>query len=225
MPLGYGLSLPKSTVPKGKFFDTVTGVLFLFSLAQSGVAQTAKVPSPKESTIADLKSQVDSLRVAVATLTKKLTDTQSDLALLWDQFNNTRKSVWELQSADSITVDPTDTSGFHALNTEAGRILVIVDRVETYLTGYRIYFKFGNLTEARLSDYTLNIGWSHKYKYKEEDLDKWNAGVRKVEIQPTVTLEPGKWNSINVMLPNTDLKDLSYLNLTMEVKGVALGPN
>jgi len=133
--------------------------------------------------------------------------------------------LWSLESAhQSITLDLASRN-FGRLDTDTGMFLVSVQDASPYLDGYKLSLEIGNPFAATYKDFTLKVKWNKTYdwaKYTDESYAKWDKTTREKEISFTTSLEAGRWNKVDLILPSTAGDELGYFVLSMDTKIVSL---
>jgi hypothetical protein len=103
--------------------------------------------------------------------------------------------------------------------------LVSVEEAAAYLNGYTIRLSIGNPSYATYADYKLKVKWNNLYdwgKYTETSYQEWNKSTQEKEISFPESLQPGAWNSVDVILAPVSADQLGYLTLSMNTSMVRL---
>jgi hypothetical protein len=103
--------------------------------------------------------------------------------------------------------------------------LVSVDEPAPYLNGYKIRLSIGNPSFATYAGYELKIKWSKPYDwggYTQTSYQEWNKAVQEKGISFPDSLQPGAWNSVDVILAPVSSDQLGYLLLSMTTNTVSL---
>jgi len=117
-------------------------------------------------------------------------------------------------------------SGYAAIDTGQGIILVSCDNVESYLDGVRLHLRFGNPLTMAFSGGTIKFklgknppeiaALSGSNGTTEET--QWENSLTKRESSFPDRLAPGYWTPVTVTVPEFDIKGLQYME-------IALSPN
>lgn len=201
----------------------VFSIAMLLVLGVSGSnAQTKAAihPSADDS----LRKEVASLKQQVATLAIRLTSLESDLAT----YKSTQEFDKELSKRDSVMLDPSNPQGYSRLDTANGWFLISLKSAEVYLDGYKLTLNIGNPSSATYTGLKIKTKWNSSYDwthYSESSFKVWQAAMRSKDDDLTDALQPGAWNSVEIILPQTKPTELSYVQVSIETNTVSLRVN
>jgi hypothetical protein len=122
-------------------------------------------------------------------------------------------------------------SGYQRIDSKTGVFLVLCDSVQPYLDGQKVRLKIGNVNSATYSGFTLHAEWGTKVPQLTEfrsgdEWDKffgaWEQSLRKIDIDSTLDLKPGSWNSVDIVLSPAKADELGYIGLSITTNSVIL---
>jgi hypothetical protein len=136
----------------------------------------------------------------------------------------------EVQARETAVLDPTQNQ-FAFLASDAGVLAVSVKNVAPLADGAQLTLSVGNLTSASITAGSFHVKWGPR----SDELDmttpheeivrkvkQWEAAVKESDVPIGGELRSGAWNSVVVGLPSTKPADVGYLEISMQVTGVAL---
>ncbi|HEV3306465.1 MAG TPA: hypothetical protein VGZ91_08495 [Candidatus Sulfotelmatobacter sp.] len=192
--------------------------LALACLASTAQAQS-KPPAPADhGNVQQLMQQVGDLRKEILEIRKELEALQTKLSV--DEYLLRIKQ----DKSEEINLDLTQKA-YQRLDTDNGFFLVSVEETVPYLNGYKIHLTIGNPSYATYMNYKLKVRYSKPYdwgKYTQASYDEWNKGILEKEISYPESLQPGTWNSVDVVLAPANADQLGYLTLSMAASTVSL---
>ena len=200
-------------------------VLLTISLAGGDRGQSQKPNPPatqKEGTRTDAyQKQISELSKEVKGLAEKLSASQETITNLQTRL---LKVEFAQNAYQSILLDLGSRS-FQRLDTDTGSFLVSVQDASPYLDGYRVTLEIGNPSFATYAGFELTAKWNSQYdwsSYNDGTFDKWQKSERNKEVSFTSSLMPGKWNTVELILPSTTGQQLGYFVLSMKTHVVSL---
>jgi len=179
--------------------------------AQTKPSSSAQANAQARTQYEDLRKDLVDLRQEVATLKTKLE---------FDEYLLSTKQV----KSDSISLDLTQKA-YQRLDTDTGFFLVSVEEAQPYLNGYKIHLSVGNPSYATYKDYKMTVKWNRVYdwaKYTQASYEEWNKAIQEKEISFPDSLQPGAWNSVDLILAPVTPDQLGYLVLSMSTSTVSL---
>ena len=168
--------------------------------------------SPKQ--IEELKNQLTMLQDRVKASESVASDLQTRVFTLEIAQNN----------HESVLLDLTSRK-YQRLDTDTGTFLVSVEDASPYLDGYRVTLNIGNTSSATYKGFDLHAKWNAAYdwsKYDKASHDRWQKAIRSKDDSFTDSLDPGKWNKVDLLIPSTTGEQLGYFVLSMETSTVSL---
>jgi hypothetical protein len=195
-------------------------LLFASALPTSGQTATGNPPSHQQAE-QTYQKQIEQLENQIVTLRERVKASESAASNL-----ETRVLKLELAQSnhESIEVDLTSRQ-YQRLDTETGTFLISVEDVSPYLDGYRVTLSIGNPSYATYKGFDLHAKWSGAYdwtKYSEASFKQWEASIREKSDSFPDSLDPGKWNKVDLLLPSTPASQLGYLQLSMVTNTISL---
>lgn len=180
--------------------------------------QSQTKPSSSAQPNAQVRTQYEDLRKDFVDLRKEVETLKAKLE--FDEYLLSMKQV----KTDSISLDLTQRS-YQRLDTDTGFFLVSVEEALPYLNGYKIRLSVGNPSNATYKDYKLTVKWNKAYdwgKYSQASYEEWNKAVQEKEISFPDSLQPGAWNSVDLILAPVSPDQLGYLTLSMSTSTLSL---
>jgi hypothetical protein len=175
--------------------------------ASSGFSQQKRKATPKKEL--DLHRAV--ALPEVATLEKRIKALESKV---WQLEYNSRKDK-------SVELD-TSSDVFERLDSNNGSFLVRVTKAEPYLNGYKVYLAIGNTSSVTFSGFDLSLKWSIKPpEGNVEEWSKWWDGRKTKKEHFPQDLEPGRWNTVVVILTPTRADELGYFEIALTTNSLA----
>jgi Protein of unknown function (DUF3251) len=122
-------------------------------------------------------------------------------------------------------LDPT-TKNFARADTSSGFFLVSCREVQPYADGSKVVLDISNPMSISFVGFRLDVRWGERYAGREDDLvgiGKWAASLQAKNEPFTQTLEPGRWNQVEVILKQTPPAQLGHIQVAIvsDVVGVA----
>lgn len=116
-------------------------------------------------------------------------------------------------------IDTTDHS-YGRVGTDLGVMLVSCENIEGYLDGYRLHLVVGNPLAATLHTPRLTVEWAKVPSVRNGETNLlWKN--RKV-FTLTTPLEPGKWNTNEVVLAPAKADDVRQIQVSLDIGTVSL---
>lgn len=177
-----------------------------------------KRPAP----LAPANDQVVKLQKRVVELEEQLERVRSLATAL-----NSRVLSLEIarESETEVTIDPAQATGYQKLVSGVGFLLISFKDASPYLDGYRVALQIGNPLSATFHGFKLKVKWGPRYDWKRfsgESYQKWVKTLQEKESHFTEALNPGTWNPVTLVLPNTKPDQLGYLSLSIETDRIEL---
>ncbi len=124
---------------------------------------------------------------------------------------------------DSVVLD-LNTQAFQSVDTNGGRFLVSVDRVEKMPSGaFRIYLNIGNINFADYNGFKIKLIWGKKfYPGFAQKMSDWRETLRGAEYTFEGALIMGSWNQVEIDIEAADSGELAHVEFEMTVLSVEL---
>jgi hypothetical protein len=191
--------------------------LFVSGMGLPAMGQT-KASAPSSQTNVRASLQIEELGKEVLDLKREVDALKTRVDL--DEYILGTKQP----KTDTISLDLTQ-SAYQRLDTDNGFFLVSVDEATPYLSGYKLHLSIGNPSFATYTNYKITVKWSRPYdwgKYTEASYQEWNKAIQEKELAFPESLQPGSWNSVDVILAPVSPDQLGYLTLSMTTNTVSL---
>jgi hypothetical protein len=119
---------------------------------------------------------------------------------------------------------------YNRIDSGAGLFVLSIKDVEKYLDGVKVKLHVGNLTTARFYGGMFIVEWNTHFPSLNEGeaveylskLNEWRESLIKKEISFTDELIPGKWTSIEIILPGIPLEKFGHISLELKTDRFAL---
>jgi hypothetical protein len=170
-------------------------------------------PPPKQ----PLRETTDP-RAEIAALREKITELEG---LVWDNYLEFLNKVSALEKA-SATFDPASPGAYQRVNTSVGPLLLSLTTVEPYLDGYRISLEAGNPLLINFKGFTLSAKWGPRFKKDETEYREWVKALRTKDFEFPNSILPGKWNLIQLIVPDTKPSAFGHLEIALKINTLSL---
>ena len=202
---------------------TIFGFLLLFS----GIAEAQSL----EKRVNALEEYVETFQPTLIEFSEELQDNiQKYTKGLEASLDSYSKSLQQqvnthLESLknDSAVLD-LNTQAFQSVDTNGGRFLVSVDRVEKMPSGaFRIYLNIGNINFADYNGFKIKLIWGKKfYPGFAQKMSDWRETLRGAEYTFEGALLKGSWNQVEIDIEAADSGELAHVEFEMTVLSVEL---
>ncbi len=126
----------------------------------------------------DLESQVKTLKSSVETI---------EIEQKLDKF---------LRDTESVAYLTPGSEGYSIIETDLGRVTLMLVNVEPYANGTRVTLRFGNLMSATINGAKATLEWGSV----DEKGSPKNESARSREIKFVESLRAGAWTNVQVVL-------------------------
>jgi hypothetical protein len=160
---------------------------------------------------ADL-SQVSSLEKRVADLEKKAVTSSSEVEKLKDsvkQLEQSKSYDEFMRNFDSIAYLTPGSGGYSVIQTDLGRITVMLENVQPYANGSRVTLQFGNLTSATINGAKATVEWGSVDAKGSAN----NDTARTREVTFSRSLRGGSWTEVPVVLEGVPPSALGFVRI------------
>jgi hypothetical protein len=195
--------VPTEAKPKRILSKTVVaGILILMicftSIGMSALALMRVIQVKNEANSPrEVDTRINQLDTRINTLDKALLDLKFDLAF--------KKEDPALLSSDSL-------GSFTVVNTRVGPFLISLENIETYLDGYKLNMKIGNISAAKFSGYKLRVLCKSIFE-PEKDSDY-------KEFSFPGSLEPTTWTNASVIIAPAKPEDIKFIKVYLQTDTV-----
>lgn len=157
----------------------------------------------------------------VAELQKEIKELQKQNQSLWEAVSKNDHEIQEIKRS-SVELDPASPGTWMPLQSDAGLLLVSIDKVEPYRDGCLVELNIGNTSIATFKGYAINAMWTHK-KADAEKWPDWFKSEKQQQFKFTDDLTSGHWNKAQLILSGTKPADFGFLSVSLSVNKIALG--
>ena len=157
----------------------------------------------------------------VAELQKEIQELQKQNQSLWDAVSKNNAAIKEIKRT-SAELDPATPGTWMPLQSDAGLLLVSIDKVEPYRDGCLVELNIGNTSIATFKGYAINAAWTHK-KTDAENWPDWFKSEKQQQFKFTDDLVSGRWNKAQLVLSGTRPEDFGFLSVSLSVNTISLG--
>jgi hypothetical protein len=133
-----------------------------------------------------------------------------------------RWAAWDARRQPYFSVS---NPAFVSVETDTGILFVSCERVEPYLTGYRLNLSVGNPHLITISGGTINFTFGRAAPEKTADpaaKEVWQKSLRKQDCTFADSLLPGAWTKLAVTLPKVKAEELEYVTIGIDTSRVSL---
>ena len=197
----------------------------LLGLAVLAASVSAQQAGKQASSPAKAPVRSETAAATVAQLEKQIAELEKEVKDLkvgqeWLQ-NYAIEQISSLQHA-TATFDPSSPGPYQLIDSSIGPVLVSLGKAEQYLDGYNVQLEVGNITAAALQGFKVSAKWAKRYKKEDGDYFTWLKSRKSKEYGFTGTLSSGKWNTFQIILPDTKPSEFGYLELSIETNTVSM---
>jgi hypothetical protein len=172
-----------------------------------------------------LRTQRDQNTAALGALKDRVENDHQAAAGLFEMQKQLSDNVFSaLAKGNEGKVASLDIAKSDYVAVDYSRVVASCERVESYLDGYRITFRLGNLTTADFAGGTLHMSFGSKYPKNESDYPTWHQKVRNLDVSFVEHLAPGSWTRIPVIITPVAANDLEYFQLSLTTDRLSLFP-
>ncbi len=175
---------------------------------------------------AETAAELQSLRDAVTTQTKALSQLEASRSKLIADVQKLQGEVATLQFESAIMGDVGKTAvlsvtekGFSVAEMSVGSILISVKDVTPYANGVKVKLNIGNPTSATFPGLKLQVGWANA----EPGSKNYDASTyQKKEISISSDIKPGMWNTEEIVLAPAKPDQVDYVSIKPSAPSVVL---
>jgi hypothetical protein len=182
----------------------------LLSRASTGPGATVPVGLPIDASVSNLQSEIERQNAELERRGKQI-----DHLVGW---------VLASGSTKSIILD-LSSKNFSRVDTGAGLFLVSCQDVVPYLDGYKLKLHIGNPLLMTANGLTVRARWGRPFPERgggELTYDHWHSQLRTKDFELVETIQPGRWNAVELILSQTEAREIGYVEVSLETKLVSL---
>lgn len=157
----------------------------------------------------------------IAELQKEIKNLQEQNQSLWSAVSKNAAQIMEIKRT-SVELDPASPGTWMPLQSDAGLLLVSIDKVEPYRDGCLVDLNIGNTSIATFKGFAINATWTHK-KTDTEKWPEWYKSEKQQQFKFAADLASGRWNKAQLMLSGTKPEDFGFLSVSLSVNTISLG--
>lgn len=113
------------------------------------------------------------------------------------------------------------SKGYSAVYTDEGIFFILLENLKQYADGYEATFLIGNPNYATFYDMKLKLQWGHS-RTERESYETWRQSLHSEEIKADVSILPGKWNKVTVVLSPAPASEVGTVYVSLEPGQVSL---
>src|SRR5437660_7322103 len=191
-----------------------------------GCQPTSEPKAEPPPDLAQLQQNVAELQRAVANLSSTLAAQSSDIM--------TFKFEFEMLHDKTVMID-VSTPEYQCIDTNTGKFLISCDNVQPYAQGQKLTFRIGNPNLVTFSGFKLHAKWGRRAPTYPADNQqpnavgtwqtataRWRQSLHDKDIESTIELKPGIWNTVQFVVSPATPEELDYLALSMTTDRVSL---
>jgi hypothetical protein len=171
---------------------------------QTPVAHVSTAPQAKKPTEVDLKALRDDCNVLL------------DWAVAADARLDT------IERYRSAKLDPSSPGSYSKVETSVGFFLLSLEGAEPYLDGIKVKLEIGNPLALAFAGFQLSAKWGSRKPAGMAAIERWTTGLKSTSESYTQSLVPGKWNTVELILPSTKADQFGYLEISVGVDVVRM---
>jgi outer membrane murein-binding lipoprotein Lpp len=163
----------------------------------------------------DSDTRVNDLQKQIKELDTKVKTLESDL----DNIKNENSAERFDRDIEGIAYLTPGSTGYSVIKIDLGYVTVSLEDIKPYANGSRVALRFGNPTNAILTDMSATLEWG-AVDSKGAPL---NAEAKSKEIPFVKSFRPGSWNTIDVVLEGIPPTNLGFVRVKdVKNKGIQL---
>ena len=210
------------------FFVAAVGILFLSACGPD--SQTDDRIKSVEKRLASLEEQQKRDAEVFGAIQEWGKGVDSRTGATQKEIEALGKMLVQEKFADKYVAVSLGESGYAAIDTGQGIVLVSCDNVETYLNGVRLHLRFGNPLTMAFSGGTIKFKLGSKPpgiaalsgSNGTSEENQWESSLTKKEVSFTDRLAPGYWTPVTVTVSDFDVKGLQYMEVAMSPNVISL---
>jgi hypothetical protein len=209
------------------------------ALAGSGKGRDAPISVTDQAFAAGLDAKLADYSAALTVLrqeNKKLQGAierlQTDIEKQREEFDGFRQAFWRMRNSGflsgkskAVVLDPS-LQTYGRVDTENGFLFVACEDVVSFLDGYKVKLRVGNPLLARYSGFKITVRWGRRYNGPDNDVasyGEWHSRLKNREFSYPQELAPGRWNLVEITLPQTDASEVGHIEAGIETDILSLG--
>jgi hypothetical protein len=180
-----------------------------------------------EAKVNELRGTADALRRQVEAQDKALAQARRDL-----QAVGVRLDVWcipdmaalmsgRVKSADLDLTSPS----FCRVDNDLGFLLVACKDVQPYPGGHKATLSVGNPLNMDFSGFQITVKWGPRFRGGSNDMKAlmdWTKGLKSHRVSFADRLAGGRWNSVEVVIPETNPALLTHVEVAIDTDRVRM---
>jgi hypothetical protein len=166
------------------------------TLVAVALSLSTSCADPKE--VATLKKQASELETSVEALKASV-----------KQLEEKRSFDDLLKNFDSVAYLTPGTAGYSVIETDIGRVTVMLADVQPYANGSRITLQFGNLLSATIDGAKAKLEWGSV----DDKGNPRNDSAHSRQIDFSNSLRAGAWTNVPVVLEGVPPTDLGFVRV------------
>lgn len=178
---------------------------------------------------------------ALEATSKTNDDAQSELTELRIHLEAANRSLRDLTEKvealeghqRSAVFDPAADPQYQVVQSGVMPLAFVVQKVTPNADGVRVLLQIGNFSTAIATSGNVDVKWGARMPKEtlKEDVEKyfsawttWEASIRKKQVEIVDPILPGRWNYLEVSLPETSPDQLGYIEFVASVSTISLTP-
>lgn len=219
--------IKKQTQKKGSFFNRIV-LMIIFIMGSSillggcsSIDYESRL-SEQEEEISDLSEQneeisesVEALLNEMDTLNQSIEDLNSNVEILEERNDKMESFVDELmiENDEEFSILDIRNSGYVVSWTEIGPLLVRIESIEPYLSGYKLELIIGNPLDVTYNGLELELKCMTDYMDNKPIIQSFSVAD---------SIEAGRWNNIDIIVNDVTEKNMAYLKFDFQADNVML---
>jgi Protein of unknown function (DUF3251) len=117
------------------------------------------------------------------------------------------------------------SKGFGRVDTQGGFLLVSCQDAQPYLDGYKVKLHVGNPLGMTFNGFKITARWGPRNTITDaasKEYFNWYAALKTKEFNIFQSLEPGRWNVVEMDLPGTDASQIGHVEIAVDTSRVVL---
>ena len=115
--------------------------------------------------------------------------------------------------------DPQAQKAYQAVKTPVGNVLVVLEKVEPYLDGYKVSFRIGNPSTANLNGLQATVEWGQA---ATDSAGATTPPTKSVDVKFTDTIRAGAWSLVTANIAPAKAEDIRRIGISPKFDNISL---
>jgi len=213
-------------------------IFTLILFATAFLIQGCDIPSKQEienlkGEIGKLRGEIDALKESMESQKRSINSLESSLEISREQMGKIRRLESRLNCFESAEYD-LPVNEYKRVNVHNGFFLASVKEASQYGNSVKLTLEIGNFVLSEFRGFKIKAKWGQKEPAKNPNEDwetflrkhkYWESSLSAKEFGFSEASKGGTWTNIELLLPDTRIAELGYLNFLIETTTVRMRGN